>query len=343
MLTGIALGIIYIAFARGFDEYSHFITGAAAGLLLGAAISFLELWVFTSGVRKLRFASLLTIRTTLYLLLITFIIFNAAMLYRIIICDMTYTEVWASAEPRCGITHYLIDEDFFPAVIFTLVISFSINFTRLMSRKIGQGMLLSHISGTYYSPVIQSRIIMFLHIHNSKKISQKLGAYQFHQFLKDFFYDITPPIVVHQGIIYEYIEDLIVVSWSMKKGLQDANCIRVFFDINETLDTLKEKYYKNYGFIPTIKAGLHCGDIVRAEIGDIKTQIVFHGDVMNTCARVLDKANEIETNLLVTKDLLDVIELPVLYDSQSVGQIKLRGKQSEIELFKIWDKELTHL
>ena len=129
----------------------------------------------------------------------------------------------------------------------------------------------------------------------------------------------------------------------MEKGLQDANCIRVFFDINESLATLKEKYYKNYGFIPNIMAGLHCGDIVRAEIGDIKTQIVFHGDVMNTCARVLDKADEIETTLLLTKDLLDAIELPVLYDSESVGQIKLRGKQSEIELFKIWDKELTQL
>ncbi len=342
MLAGIALGVIYIAFVWGFEEYHPFITGAAAGLLLGATISFLELWVFTSGVRKLRFATLLTFRTTLYLLLITFIIFNAAMISRIIIHDMTYAEVLASTDQK-GITYYLVYKDFDTAVIYTLAFAFSINFTRMISRKIGQGMLLSHISGTYYSPVKESRIIMFLHIHNSKKISQKLGAYQFHQFLKDFFYDITSPIVVHQGIIYEYIEDLIVVSWSMKKGLQDANCIRVFFDINETLDTLKEKYYKNYGFIPTIKAGLHCGDIVRAEIGDIKTQIVFHGDVMNTCARVLDKANEIETNLLVTKDLLDVIELPVLYDSQSEGQIKLRGKQSEIELFKIWDKELTRL
>lgn len=343
MLAGIALGLIYIAFARGFEQYHYFVTGALAGLLLGAAISFLELWVFTSGVRKLRFTALLTLRTTLYLLIITYIIFNVAMASRMMRFNMSFTEVLTSLDDEKGITYYLLEGDFSTAVIFALVFAFSINFTRMMSRKIGQGMLLSHITGTYYTPVIQTRIVMFLHIDNSKKISQKLGAYQFHRFLKDFFYDITPSIVTHQGIIYEYIEDLIVISWSLEKGLYNANCIRVFFDINETLATLKEKYYKNYGFIPTIKAGLHTGDIVTAEIGDVKTQIVFHGDPMNTCSRVLDKTSEIEANLLLTKDLLTIINLPLLYDSQSIGQIKLRGKQNEVELFKIWDKELTQL
>jgi adenylate cyclase len=343
--AAIALSLVYIAFARGFGHLHYFITGGAAGLLLGAAISFLELWVFSSGVRKIRFATLLTLRTLIYLILITFVIFHVAMVSRMIRLDMSYLQVLHSSDPDPdnAIRSYLLRGDFDTAVIFSLVFAFSINFTRLISRKIGQGMLLSHITGTYYTPVSETRIIMFLNISNSKKISLKLGPYKFHQFLKDFFFDITPPIVSRRGIIYEYVEDLVVISWSIAKGTDDANCIRAFFEIKETLAVLKEKYYNKYGFRPKIKAALHTGELVRAEIGDIKTQIVFHGDVMNTSSRVLDKTNDLDADFLVTRDLLDLINLPVLYARQSVGSIKLRGKGNQVELFKIWDKELTQL
>ena len=343
MLAGTGLALIYVAFARGFEEVYPFIVGAIVGLLMGAFISLFELWVFTSGIKKLRFSVLLTLRTLLYLVLVTFIIFNTTVVVRMIRFNLSYNEVLASSDPEQGIVYYLTQGDFYTAVIFTLAFAFFINFTRMMSRKIGQGMLLSFISGTYYAPVSQSRIIMFLHIDNSNKISEKLGPYKFHQFLKNFFYDITPPIVQHQGIIYEYIEDLIVISWSMEKGTRDANCIRVFFNIIETLKTLNEKYFEEYGFIPKINAGLHCGSVVRAEIGDIKTQIVFHGDVMNTCARVLDETKNYEGNLLITKDVFETLDLPLLYQAQSIGLLKLRGKQTQTELFAISDKELTRL
>lgn len=340
ILTGVVLGLIYIVFVHGTDaQWFNYANGAVVGLVLGSTISFFELLVFSSGVRKMRFAALLTLRTTVYLLLITFIIFNVVAVSYIFRYDRAYLDVLSSFEFK----YYLIEGDFPVAVIFALVFAFSINFTRLISRKIGQGMLLSHITGTYYTPVTEFRIVMFLNIANSKKISEKLGAYQFHHFLKEFFFDITPDIVTRQGIIYEYVDDLVVISWNLEKGTADANCIRIFFEIKETLKTLKENYYSKYGFMPKINAALHTGELVRAEIGDIKTQIVFHGDVMNTCSRVLGKTNDLEADFLITRDLLDITDLPLLYDSESVGDIELRGKGSKMELFKLWDKELTKL
>lgn len=339
ILAGTVLGLIYIVFANGFQNFYPFVNGAVVGFLLGMAISFLELWVFTSGVRKLHFATVLTLRTIIYLVLCILIIFNVVLASRTIMFDMTYMEVLVSEEFKT----YIFEGNFPIAVIYSLAFAFSINFTRMINRKIGQGVLISHILGTYYTPVIQARIVMFLNINNSKKISQKLGPFTFHQFLNEFFFDITTTIVKRQGIIYEYIEDLVVITWSIEKGRRDANCIRVFFEINEALATSKEKYYKKYGFMPKIKTGLHTGELVRAEIGDVKTQIVFHGDVMNTSSRVLGKTNELNAPLLATKDLLDIIDLPLLYDSQSVGRIKLKGKGNEVELFRIWDKELTQI
>ena len=148
---------------------------------------------------------------------------------------------------------YIFDGDFGLAILYGVSFALAINFTRMISRKMGQGMLMSHISGKYFSPVEEERIVMFLNVVNSKIISEKLGPLKFHKFLNELIYDITEPIVHRRAIIYEYVEDLVVISWAVKKGLQDANCIRVYFDIEDAIKTKKENYFNKFGFVPKMR------------------------------------------------------------------------------------------
>ena len=90
-----------------------------------------------------------------------------------------------------------------------------------------------------------------------------------------------------------------------------------------------------------MKAAVHCGKVVRAEIGDVKTQIVLHGDVMNTTARILDKCHEENKGLLSTAHLVYRLELPKMFESELVGYITLKGKEKEVELFNIVEKEVV--
>jgi adenylate cyclase len=233
---------------------------------------------------------------------------------------------------------YLFDGPFLTAVISTLFFSFSANFVRMISRKMGQGMLINYIRGTYYTPVHQARIIMFINVVDSKKIVNDLGPHNLQRFLNDLFYDLTDPVISNQGIIYEYIEDLVVITWAMDEGLRDANCVRTFFDFKKTIEINTEKYLDKYGIAPKIKASLHTGSVVRAEIGEVKTQIVFHGDTMNTTARILSKCNQLKTEFLASEQLVRMIGLPRIYEKISVGEIALRGKQEPLKLFEIIDK-----
>jgi adenylate cyclase len=123
----------------------------------------------------------------------------------------------------------------------------------------------------------------------------------------------------------------------MDKGMQNANCIRAFFDMQEAIKTNKEKYLKEYGFIPSIQAGLHAGSVVRAEIGEVKTQIVFHGDTMNTTARILGKCSELNIGLLASDQLIRMIGLPRIYLKRIVGEIELKGKREPLNLFEVLD------
>ena len=345
ILTGILLGLVYIFFSKGpteADQYAfyRFRNGALVGLFLGICISFLELVVFTTGIRKLKFGILLTLRTIIYLLLCSFIIFQVVALSDMARYDLSYRQV---LESEIFLHDYVINGDFRYAVLFALAFAFSINFTRMISRKMGQGVLLSFITGRYFIPTTEQRFVMFLRLANSKMIEQELSGYQFHSFLKEYFYSITEPIIRHQGIIYEYVEDLIVISWSMEKGERNANCLRTFFEIKEALKDHAEKFMMKYNIIPIPQASLHTGELVRAEIGNIKTQVVFHGDVMNTCARMLDQTEVLNHEYLVSQDVIDIIDVPFLFEANNVGNYSLKGKSVPVELFSIEDKELTRI
>lgn len=335
VIVGISLGIIYIFFANGTSELYPFLNGAIIGLLAGLLIAVLELFVFARGAKKIKFIGLLIIRSLVYLVLIMGIILTVVITSRTIRLDQTYSDVLQSQDFQ----YYIREGDFSIAIVYAITFAFSINFVRMISRKMGQGVLVSYISGTYRKPVHQARIVMFIKLVNSKKLMKELDTMDFHRLLNELFYDLTVPIVSHRGIIYEYIEDLMVITWAMNKGLENANCLRTYFDIKKVINDNKEKYLDRYGFVPQVQASLHTGSVVRAELGEVKTQIAFHGDTMNTTSRILSKNNELNLGLLVTDQLIKMIGMPRIYQKKSIGKITLKGKQESLELFEILDYE----
>jgi adenylate cyclase len=337
VVVGILLGVIFIFFANGTSEFYPFINGALIGSLAGLLIAVLELFLFARGAKKIKFIWLLIIRSLIYVVLITGIILLVVVGSRIIRLNQNFSEVLQSQ----NFQYYIKDGNFSVALVYALTFAFSINFVRMISRKMGQGMLVSYINGTYYAPVHQARIVMFIDIINSKGIINKLGHLKFHKFLNEFYYDISVPTVTHRGIIYEYIENLMVITWAMNKGLENANCIRTYFGINEILNEKKEKYLEKYGFTPQVEGSLHTGSVVRAEIGEVKTQIVFHGDTMNTTARILGKCKELKVGLLASDQLIHMIGMPRIYSKKSVGKMNLKGKQISLNIFEILEKTGT--
>ena len=329
------MGIVYISIVWRFSDFWHYINGIVIGFTLGLLIALIELFVFSRGTRRLKFIWVFTLRILVYFTLIPVIIFNITAISRMVRWSASYMEVLGNEEFYQG---YLIDGDFPVAIVSALILAFLVNFIRMISRKMGQGMLLSYIRGTYYRPVHQARIIMFINVVDSKKLAHELGPHNLHRFLNDLFYDLTDPVISNQGIIYEYIEDLVVITWAIDKGLRNAKCVRTFFDFKKALEFNAEKYLNKYGIVPKIQASLHTGSVVRAEIGEVKTQIVFHGDTMNTTARILSKCNELKTDLLASEQLIRMIGLPRIYEKVSVGDINLRGKQEPLKLFEINDK-----
>ena len=331
MLLGVLLGLIYALLSDGPGDAFPFVNSAIIGLLVGLAISILELYVFTGKIKKLQFMAITAIRTLLYITLIPLIILIVLMIARMVRYDLNFSEVWASEEFQ----NYLTNQDFSVAIIYTLVIAFIINFTKQMSIKLGQGVLWSFITGKYHLPVQEEFIFMFLRLKNSEQIVKKLGRLEFHKFLNDFVFDITESLIVHQGRIHQYVEDEIVVYWKTNEGLKNANCVRAFFDAKRCFHELGEKYFIKYGLVPKFQAGLHIGPVVLGEIGAIKSEISFYGDVMNTTSRILDQCGKLNEELLMSANLIRRLKVPAIYRSEMHEEVALQGKTKALELHSI--------
>jgi adenylate cyclase len=94
----------------------------------------------------------------------------------------------------------------------------------------------------------------------------------------------------------------------------------------------------NYGFVPEFKAGLHLGIVTAVEVGEIKRDIAYHGDTLNTAARIQSVCNQYDKIFLVSRDAVDFIKVEDCYHVESLGKLTLKGKNEPIGVYSIESK-----
>lgn len=193
-----------------------------------------------------------------------------------------------------------------------------------------------HLIGRYHKPRQELRIFMFLDMRSSTAIAEEIGDTRYFRLLNDVYADITDPVVYSEGDIYQYVGDEISVSWPLHKGIKGARCIRCFFAIREKLRKRSAYYHDTYGIVPVFKAGFHYGQVTTGEVGLVKKQIIFSGDVVNTSAHIQASCNDYGVDNLVSKELMDVLLLrSSLFTVRPIGEIPLKGKRHMVELFTV--------
>jgi adenylate cyclase len=193
----------------------------------------------------------------------------------------------------------------------------------------------AYLTGRYHKPRQELRLFMFLDMRSSTAIAEKLGHVKYFQLLNELYRDITDPILYSRGEIYQYVGDEISVSWPLRRGVRRQRCIRCFLDIRAKLRKRAKHYEERYGIVPTFKAGFHYGQVTTGEVGLVKRERIYSGDVVNTAARIQNTCNAHGVDNLISKDLLDVLHLPGNYNTREIGSIALRGKQHPISLWTI--------
>jgi len=331
-LAGVIIGILFANLAFGFTYY-RVIKGALIGGLITSISSSFEMFFFQKKFKRLNFSVELLLRSLFYVLLISF-----STLLVVVIHESLEDEVNVIAALLGKDVSDFLTGDFIYVFIFAIVVSLSVNFVWQINKMLGRGVLLNIMLGKYRRPTSEERIFMFLDIKSSTTLGEKLGANNYSSFLQDFFFDITDPIIETLGEIYQYVGDEIVLTWKPDKGLPDNNCLNCFFKIQNKITERKNFYLENYGVVPGFKAGLHIGEAIVTEVGDLKKDIVYHGDVLNTASRIQSECNNLNQKLLISGEILKRFKLNSWFHVESMGFFKLRGKEKEIELYGVREK-----
>ena len=218
---------------------------------------------------------------------------------------------------------------------YALIVAVLIQFFLMVRTIVGGRVLTNIILGRYHKPLSEERIFMFLDVSGSTALTEKLGGTGAYSMISRFFFDVAQETMRHGGETHEYIGDEVVVTWPMKRPHENARCLDCYFSICDRLATRASLYERDFGLVPAFRVGLHGGPIVAGECGDDKREIGYFGDTINTTARIQDACKELKRPLLVSGELLRRMDLPPAYSPISLGNVRLRGRERETELFTI--------
>ena len=183
----------------------------AVGLLVGIA----EVRVLHRIFERRSFARTIFGKFTIYVVLMTLLIFILYMLaasieHRASVFD---PKVWGQYKLFFfSITHLST------AVQLSFSLMASLIYAEI-SDNLGQGVLMNFFTGKYHKPKEELRIFMFLDMKASTAIAEQLGHLAYFKLLREYYGNFSDAIVRHEGEVYQYISDEIVVSWKYETGL----------------------------------------------------------------------------------------------------------------------------
>lgn len=200
--------------------------------------------------------------------------------------------------------------------------------------KYGPGGFTNMLRGRYNKPRIENRIFIFLDINESTTIAEHLGHEKYFTMLKEFFADITEPILANGASIYQYVGDEVVLSWKTNPE-NKQRCLKFIRQSYFIMKRKSKKYLKQYGYAPSFKTGVHAGEVTAGYIGIIKKDLVYSGDTLNTTARIRSKCHDLNHAFLLSETFLQDFEIPFSYTITDIGEMEFKGREEKEKLFAL--------
>ncbi len=218
---------------------------------------------------------------------------------------------------------------------YALSVALVLQFVLMVQAIVGGRVLLNIVLGRYHRPLGEERVFMFLDVSGSTALAERLGGIGAYAMISRFFFDVAQETARYGGETHEYIGDEVIVTWPLERAIEDARCLQCYFAICDRMERNAPAYEREFGSVPKFRVGLHGGPIVAGECGDDKRQIVYFGDTINTAARIQEACREFRRPLLVSGELLGRMSLQPTYTATSLGKVRLRGREKDIELFAV--------
>ena len=180
--------------------------------------------------------------------------------------------------------------------------------------------------------------ILFCDMRNFTPFVETHLAYDVVHILNRFFAGLGEPILLNNGVIYQYVGDEITGLFGVGGQGAEQSClaaVRAGLGMQEALQQLNTELLKDFGAELDIGIGIHFGPVIVGHIGHPNhRQFAVVGDAVNVASRTQAANKDLGTRLLVTENVLS--QLP--YGSLKTGKstvVSLKGKSDQFTLFEV--------
>ncbi|TXC85166.1 adenylate/guanylate cyclase domain-containing protein [Luteibaculum oceani] len=318
-IIGVLISLVCLLIAWNTYRHEHIIYG----FILGFCIGLVELYVLRRFKLK---ANLLKLFARLLLYSLTILV--------IVIFFGTVLLWFKGNDYNLEAT----EKDVMLTVVQSVVVAFSIGLFLQLEAIVGVRILSQYLLGRYIRPKEERRFFMFIDLNDSTSINERIGNRAYYKLLNDFFRDLSLPVFESDAQIYKYVGDEIILSWPFKKGVKNSNCLKLYFNFLFNIYKNRHLYVEKYGFMPTFKAALHVGEVIVAQVGDLKKEIAFNGDALNTCAKIMEHCKPFGQGFLISEECFLTLDHISSYNFQLYPNVKLSGKEDEYNLYAVLRK-----
>ncbi len=313
-----------------YDPISSFLAIFPMSIVLGLLIGIIEeSTLFSTKLKRLSFFIKIILKTFIYVVLVLVLL----LIVSFTINSFNMGLPLFHEQVLDTILNFFTSFTLLSIVIF---IGFMISITLFYSEIVdylGVDVVSSFFTGKYARSVEEDRIFMFLDMKGSTTIAEKLGHQKHYKLINDYYADMSNSIIRTKGHIYQYVGDEVVIFWNLEEGITANHCLECFFQIKGKIQHRSDYYLHAYGVIPTFKAGVHFGKVTRGQVGVIKRELLFTGDVLNTTSRIQSLCNELQSDLLISEELKDRLIVEG-FQFERKGSFELKGRNQPIILYE---------
>ncbi len=301
------------------EVWESIMTALFTGPFLGIISGYAQILTEENGYKRISFQKLLLLR---FLYAILFLITMILLGYAVYGVDL-----------EIGLIEFAFEPGSFAIYLYIITVDIFMFILRQVNLFLGSNNLGRLLRGKFYTPRVEERIFMFLDLKSSTKHAENLGHIAYSKMIQDCFNDLGV-VIENESEIYQYVGDEVILTWKLQDGIRNQNCINAYYSFKQQITKRQEYYIRNYNFVPQFKAGMHGGLVTVTEVGKYKKEIAYHGDTINTAARIQGKCNEFEQNFLISESLKNQL-VSTGFSFSKLGNIELKGKEHQILLFAI--------
>ena len=168
---------------------------------------------------------------------------------------------------------------------FSIAMSVLANAIFTIGSLLGFRMVVRLLTGRYVRPRRELRAFLLIDMKNSTGVAERLGAVRFHELLNDFFRDIAEAALECGAEIHKYVGDEAILTWPADRPTLEDDVLACPFVLRDYIAANSARYLRRFGVVPEFRAGMHCGEIVAGQIGDVRAELAYVGDTLNHCRR----------------------------------------------------------